>query len=90
MLSRVLVICLTVATALSAATPGCTHPIFCNETILAAIANSTYFPDSKTFVDSILTVEINQALNIFNTRPLSEFVSKCLTSNNSILKPVSL
>lgn len=51
-----------VSLALGAGTPGCPHPVFCNETILSAVANSTYYTDSKSFVDAVLTVPIEQAL----------------------------
>lgn len=43
---------------ITSTTPGCQHPVFCNQTILQAVSESSYFADSKTFVDSILTAPI--------------------------------
>ena len=51
-------ICYLIINTLTITAPGCNHPIFCNDTILTAIANSNLFPDSKTFVDLTLTVPI--------------------------------
>jgi hypothetical protein len=48
----------------------CPHPIFCNQTILAAVGNSGYYTDSKLFVDSILIVSVEQALSDFNSKPI--------------------
>ena len=61
MIRIIIGICL-VSSVLGSSTPGCPHPVFCNQTILAAVANSSYYPDSKSFVDALLTVPIEQAL----------------------------
>ena len=44
------------------------HPIFCNETILTAVAQSNIFEDSKTFVDLVLKVSIEEALTKFKEK----------------------
>lgn len=36
----------------------CDHPIFCNQDILSAVADSHYYKDSKEFVDQVLKVPI--------------------------------
>ena len=43
----------------------CTHPVFCSEPILKAIAKANLFEDSKTFVDLVLKVPVNTALSNF-------------------------
>jgi hypothetical protein len=40
---------------------------------LQAAADSNLFPDSKTFVDLVLKVPIEEALNNFKTLPTAEF-----------------
>lgn len=52
----------------------CTHPVFCSEPILKAIAKSNIFEDSKTFVDLVLKVPVNTALSNFLAYNTSEFV----------------
>lgn len=46
-------------TALKQVDKGCNHPIFCNDSILQAAADSGLFEDSKTFVDLTLKAPIN-------------------------------
>lgn len=55
---KTLLLIMLIASTMSKSAPGCQHPIFCNDTILTAVANSNYFADSKTFVDLTLTVSI--------------------------------
>lgn len=55
---KVFLIALLIVFTWNRSAPGCQHPIFCNDTILTAVANSNYFQDSKTFVDLTLTVPI--------------------------------
>lgn len=50
--------------------PGCHHPIFCNDTILAAVAKTSLYSDSKTFVDLVLKVSIQEAQKQFESKPL--------------------
>lgn len=69
---------------------GCHHPIFCNEKILTAVANSNFYPDSKTFVDLVLKVPIEEALKQFEEKPLDEFLANCFTNSTSILVQVNL
>lgn len=52
----------------------CTHPIFCSEPILHAIAKANIFKDSKSFVDLTLKIPIDQALKIFKTANITTFV----------------
>lgn len=46
----------------------CSHPIFCNETILAAVADKKLVNDSKDFVDMVLKVPIDEALQTFKEK----------------------
>lgn len=50
---------IAISLSLKISAPGCTHPIFCNDTILTAVAKSNYFKDSKTFVDQILKIPVS-------------------------------
>jgi hypothetical protein len=54
--------------------PQCTHPIFCSETILKAIAASNFFTDNKSFVDLVLKVPTSTALNYFRTKGILQFI----------------
>lgn len=87
---KALLLTILIASTLGKSAPGCHHPIFCNDTILTAVANSNYFQDSKTFVDLTLTVSIQEAINQFNTKPVTTFIQNCFTQNNSVLEPVQL
>jgi hypothetical protein len=70
--------------------PQCTHTIFCSEPILKAISASNIFPDSKSFVDLVLKVPVNTALNYFLTKNVSEFVELSFHPDpNIILEPTS-
>ena len=53
---------------------ACSHPIFCNDEILTAVANSNYFEDSKTFVDLVLTVSIDEAKRVFESKSIEQFI----------------
>lgn len=53
----------------------CTHPVFCSDAILKAISESNLFPDSKTFVDLPLKVPVDEALDNFCTKSITEFVN---------------
>jgi hypothetical protein len=63
----------------------CTHPIFCSPTILQAIAKSNLFPDSKTFVDLVLTVPVQTALDNFRTKSVSDFVNSSFHPDPNIV-----
>lgn len=57
----IFVLCLS--TLLSAQEQYCSHPIFCNQTILEAVSNSNLFQsDFKEFVDLVLKVPVETAL----------------------------
>ena len=44
----------------------CSHPIFCNQTILEAVSNSVLFQnDFKEFVDLVLKVPVEEVLLSF-------------------------
>lgn len=47
---------------------SCSHPIFCNDSILQAAADSGLFQDSKTFVDLTLKAPISQVLENFKVQ----------------------
>lgn len=51
----------------------CSHQIFCNPDILQAAADSHLFKDSKTFVDLVLKVPVEEALANFKKQPPLEF-----------------
>jgi alpha,alpha-trehalase len=70
----VLLLLLSIALALQCVRPQCTHPVFCSEPILAAVAKANIFPDSKSFVDLVLAVPVETALSHFLTLNVSEFV----------------
>jgi hypothetical protein len=82
---KILITTSIIIAVLTAGVPGCPHPIFCDEAILTAVANSNYYPDSKSFVDTILTVPIEQALKNFNSQTIQQFLNSSVTSNNTIL-----
>lgn len=46
----------------------CQHSVFCNETILAAVADKKLVNDSKDFVDMVLKVSIDEALRTFQEK----------------------
>ena len=52
-------IVLAILASINCVAPGCQHPIFCNNKILTAVAQSNFYPDSKTFVDLILKVSVS-------------------------------
>ena len=61
----VLIISVVIFPAISAT--KCTHPIFCNEKILAKVAESRIFSDSKQFVDLLLKVSVEDAQKSFES-----------------------
>lgn len=70
MLKILITISFILGVGMAAGVPGCPHPIFCDESILTAVAKSNYYADSKSFVDTILTVPIEQALKNFNSQTI--------------------
>ena len=65
-----IIACTMVLVAIPANSKGCQHSIFCNETILTKVAESNYFEDSKTFVDLVLTVPVEEALRQFSSETI--------------------
>lgn len=68
---RIFLIATILKAVLMTGVPGCPHPIFCDQNILAAVAKSNYYPDSKSFVDAILTVPIDKAQKDFQILPIT-------------------
>jgi alpha,alpha-trehalase len=69
----------------------CSHPVFCNETILEAVSKSTLFQkDFKEFVDLVLTVPVEKALSSFERDAIEAFIKNNFVSSDSILQPTNL
>lgn len=61
----ILFVMVTLTVQIRQAAPGCTHPIFCNQTILKAVSKSNLFLDSKAFVDLVLKIPVEEAIQQF-------------------------
>lgn len=67
MITPILLI-ITLAVAKRSVDKSCNHPIFCNNDILQAAADSNLFQDSKTFVDLTLKAPVDEVLKNFKTQ----------------------
>lgn len=65
----------------------CIHPIFCSQEVLEKVAKSNYFEDSKEFVDLILKVSIQQALENFQKQSIPDWIDSSFTNASTILEP---